>query len=70
MPVWKIGWGERGQFTGDNSRIQSAPLLLSQNVRRKNITKFLLVSGCVFYYFYIIQNSNSKQIEKELFKLS
>ena len=40
-------------------RIQLAPLLQTQNFGRKFITEFLLVSGCVFYYFYIIQKSNS-----------
>ena len=69
MPVWKIGWGERGQFTGDNSRIQSAPLLLSQNFRRKNITKFLLVSGCLLLLLYYTK-FQLIAIEKELFKLS
>ena len=47
--------GERGQFTRQG-RIQSAPLLQTQNFRLKNITEFLVVSGCVFYYLYIIHS--------------
>ena len=35
-------------------RIHSAPLLQTQNFRRKNVNEFLAVSDFVFYYFHII----------------
>ena len=35
--------------------IQSAPLLLTQNFRQKNVTDFFVVSYWVCYYFSIIQ---------------
>ena len=62
--------GEGGQFAGENSacitfintkpsKIQPASLLQTQNLRQKNVTEFLVVSDCVFYYLNIIQQSNS-----------
>ena len=44
--------GERGQFTGENS---ACTIITNTKLSTKNVTEFLAVFDCAFYYFYIIQ---------------
>ena len=48
--------GNRGvREDSSPGKIQSAPLLQTQNFRQKNVIDFLVVCYCFLYYFYIIQ---------------
>ena len=44
--------GETGQFAGENS---VCIIITNTKLSTKNVIDFLVVSYCVFHYFYIIQ---------------